>query len=122
MQLHPKVSRDHFNAERNLGVLLMEFFELYGRNFHYDSNGISLLRGGSYFHKKRKGFYNSQKPFLLSIEDPQTPGKSCITVLDMPKDRRAIPETADAWKSSLPSCCCSMASDPPSLHTIAALR
>ena len=35
----------------NLGVLLMEFFELYGRNFNYQRIGIKVKNGGAYFNK-----------------------------------------------------------------------
>lgn len=38
LQLHP---RQHFETA-NLGVLLLEFFELYGRNFNYERTGISI--------------------------------------------------------------------------------
>jgi non-canonical poly(A) RNA polymerase PAPD5/7 len=68
----------------------MEFFELYGRNFYYDVDGISLVRGGSYFQKARKGFYNATKPFLLSIEDPQQPGQSQIPSEGLIKDASQI--------------------------------
>ena len=89
--MHPKIHRDHINPEQNLGVLLMEFFELYGRNFYYDVDGISLLRGGSYYRKSRKGFYNSQRPFLLSIEDPQQPGRSSVLLISP-----LLPRSSDA--------------------------
>lgn len=74
IQIHPKVHRDQIDVEQNLGTLLMEFFELYGRNFNFDVEGISILRGGAYYAKARKGFLQHNKPFLLSIEDPQQPG------------------------------------------------
>jgi non-canonical poly(A) RNA polymerase PAPD5/7 len=74
-QLHPKLRRGDIDPEENLGTLLVEFFELYGRNYSFDEVGISIRRGGSYFSKKSRGWYNSQRPFLLSIEDPQDRGK-----------------------------------------------
>jgi non-canonical poly(A) RNA polymerase PAPD5/7 len=43
-QLHPQ-------RGRNLGVLLMEYFELYGKNFNYARVGISVRDGGYYFPK-----------------------------------------------------------------------
>lgn len=58
----------------NLGVLLVEFFELYGNYFNYDETGISLRDGGSYFSKRRRGWYVHERPYLLSLEDPQDRG------------------------------------------------
>lgn len=76
MQMHPKLRRSEMDARRNLGTLLLEFFELYGRSFNYDTVGISLRRGGSYFSKQQRGWTKrggNPAPFLLSIEDPQNP-------------------------------------------------
>ncbi|WVQ80426.1 hypothetical protein IAT38_002531 [Cryptococcus sp. DSM 104549] len=70
MQVHPKLRRSEMNPEANLGTLLVEFFELYGRNFNYDEVGVSIRRGGFYYLKASRGWMKNQ-PFLLSIEDPQ---------------------------------------------------
>jgi non-canonical poly(A) RNA polymerase PAPD5/7 len=56
---------------KNIGVLLVEFFELYGRFFQYDTVGLSLRKGGHYFEKAARGWKNPSAPALLSIEDPQ---------------------------------------------------
>lgn len=58
---------------KNLGVLVVEFFELYGRFFQYEHVGLSLRSGGHYFHKQTRGWSNPNSPGLLSIEDPQDP-------------------------------------------------
>ncbi|TXT07384.1 hypothetical protein VHUM_03104 [Vanrija humicola] len=71
LQLHPKIRRSEINPLNNLGVLLMEFFELYGRSFNYNDVGISLRRGGNYYSKRKRGWSNAQQGWLLSIEDPQ---------------------------------------------------
>ena len=71
--MHPKIRRSNINAYDNLGVLLVEFFEAYGRFFQYDTVGISLRSGGHYFNKHDKGWSNRGAPSLLSIEDPQDP-------------------------------------------------
>ncbi|BEI83741.1 hypothetical protein CcaverHIS002_0403450 [Cutaneotrichosporon cavernicola] len=74
MQMHPKLRRAEMDAQRNLGTLLLEFFELYGRSFNYDTVGISIRRGGQYFLKRDRGWTKkagNPTPFLLSIEDPQ---------------------------------------------------
>ncbi|CAI0543799.1 unnamed protein product [Linum tenue] len=57
--------------EHNLGVLLIHFFDLYGRKLCTSDVGISC---NGFFSKRAKGFMNNGRPFLISIEDPQAPG------------------------------------------------
>lgn len=73
LQLHPR----HKNYEHaNLGVLLMEFLELYGRKFNYMKTGISIKNGGRYLPKEelQREMVDGHRPSLLCIEDPLTPG------------------------------------------------
>ncbi|PKI84475.1 hypothetical protein MVES_001808 [Malassezia vespertilionis] len=70
LQLHPKIQREEIVPEKNLGTLLMELLELYGKNFGYDESGITVRGMGGYFNKRQRGWYDGRKPFLLSIEDP----------------------------------------------------
>lgn len=70
-QVHPKVRRAEIDPLANLGTLLIEFFELYGKNFGYDDTGISLRDGGYYYSKEGRGWSNERQRYLLSIEDPQ---------------------------------------------------
>ena len=70
LQMHPKIRSGEIDPEENLGVLVMEFFELYGCYFNYDEVGISLRDGGTYFSKRQRGWYDYSKRSLLSIEDP----------------------------------------------------
>ncbi|KAI0273533.1 hypothetical protein BC834DRAFT_816368 [Gloeopeniophorella convolvens] len=72
LQMHPKVRRGEIDPARNLGVLVMEFFELYGYYFNYHEVGISLRDGGTYFSKAQRGWMD-YKQSLLSIEDPADP-------------------------------------------------
>lgn len=74
LQMHPKIRRGEIDPEKNLGTLVMEFFELYGLYFNYQEVGISLRDGGSYYNKSRRGWSDFRNPGLLSIEDP---GDSC---------------------------------------------
>ncbi|KAJ7178821.1 hypothetical protein C8R43DRAFT_871690 [Mycena crocata] len=46
LQMHPKIRHGQIDANANLGVLVVEFFELYRRWFHYEEVGISLREGG----------------------------------------------------------------------------
>uniref|UniRef100_W8CAZ5 polynucleotide adenylyltransferase n=1 Tax=Ceratitis capitata TaxID=7213 RepID=W8CAZ5_CERCA len=73
LQLHP-LQIDHDRA--NLGVLLLEFFELYGRKFNYMKIGISIKNGGRYIPKEdlQREMIDGHRPSLLCIEDPLTPG------------------------------------------------
>ena len=58
-------------SKPNLGVLLIKFFELYGRNFNYVKTGISVLNGGHYFHKEDlEGKSGQSKSSLLYLVDP----------------------------------------------------
>ena len=50
----------------NLGVLLIEFFELYGKKFNYDSVGIRLVGSGCYFNKEQVGACSSECFTLLT--------------------------------------------------------
>lgn len=75
LQMHPKIRRGELDPNKNLGVLLMEFFELYGVYFNYEQVGISLRDGGMYFNKKKRAWHSYDKPDLLSIEDPADPSK-----------------------------------------------
>ena len=73
LQMHPKIRRGEIDPEKNLGVLVMEFFELYGHYFNYDEVGISLREGGTYFSKRQRGWHAGYKKNMLSIEDPADP-------------------------------------------------
>lgn len=91
-QLHPLIQLGYLKPEDNLGILLLEFLELYGRHLHYEKVGISVgLDKKSaefkdtanahgfvdvpfgYYDKMDRGFYNESRPGLLSIQDPQSP-------------------------------------------------
>jgi non-canonical poly(A) RNA polymerase PAPD5/7 len=73
LQMHPKIRSGEIDPERNLGVLVMEFFELYGVLFNYDEVGISLREGGTYFNKRQRGWLDYGKRGVLSVEDPADP-------------------------------------------------
>lgn len=74
-QLHPRF--DALDPNANLGVLLVEFFELYGRNFNYLKTGIRIKDGGAYLAKDdiQRCMENGYRPSMLCIEDPLTKGK-----------------------------------------------
>uniref|UniRef100_A0A672QSW7 Terminal nucleotidyltransferase 4A n=1 Tax=Sinocyclocheilus grahami TaxID=75366 RepID=A0A672QSW7_SINGR len=74
LQLHYR--EDVCSSNPNLGVLLIEFFELYGRHFNYLKTGIRIKDGGSYLAKDevQKGMLDGYRPSMLYIEDPLQPG------------------------------------------------
>ncbi|XP_048441675.1 terminal nucleotidyltransferase 4A [Pyrus x bretschneideri] len=59
--------------EQNLGVLLVNFFDFYGRKLNTSDVGVSCNGAGTFFKKSVKGFLSNGRPFLLAIEDPQAP-------------------------------------------------
>ncbi len=74
LQLHPRI--DARSSDNNLGVLLIEFFELYGKQFNYMRTGIRVKDGGSYVPKEEifKQFSsNGYRASILCIEDPLNP-------------------------------------------------
>jgi len=70
LQLHPRI--DAMDQAANLGVLLIEFFELYGRKFNYLTTAIRVRDGGSYITKEevQESMPPGHRPSLLCIEDP----------------------------------------------------
>ncbi|NXF29188.1 PAPD5 polymerase, partial [Nyctibius bracteatus] len=74
LQLHPR--EDACMPSANYGVLLIEFFELYGRHFNYLKTGIRIKDGGSYVAKDevQKSMLDGYRPSMLYIEDPLQPG------------------------------------------------
>lgn len=70
LQMHPKVQRGEIDPSCNLGVLFLEFLELFGKNFGYDEVGISIAGRGRYFRKAGRGWKDDRRPYMLSIEDP----------------------------------------------------
>ncbi|CAH0550289.1 unnamed protein product [Brassicogethes aeneus] len=86
LQLHP---RPETLRNGNLGVLLIEFFELYGRKFNYINTSIRIREGGKYINKEdmQKEMVDGHRPSMLCIEDPLQPsndiGRSSYGVLQV---------------------------------------
>ncbi|KAK6463343.1 hypothetical protein DFJ63DRAFT_334881 [Scheffersomyces coipomensis] len=74
LQMHPKVSTKSISILENLGALLIEFFELYGRNFSFDNLIISLDPETDLPRYLLKSHYpnldTSKNPFSIVIQDP----------------------------------------------------
>jgi len=71
----------------NLGSLLLEFLELYGKTFNYVTTGISVRNSGSYFNKRNAGCVNVQRPGLICVENPEDPsadvGRNSFKILQI---------------------------------------
>lgn len=80
LKLHPRVSTGNMAVMENLGTLLIEFFELYGRNFSYDHLIIAIdLTNDSpkYLLKSRNPVLNSGRgQFSIIIQDPSDPANN----------------------------------------------
>lgn len=77
LKLHPRVSTGSMNISDNLGALLIEFFELYGRNFSYD-NLILAIDSKTDQPKYLKKIYHpnlntGRNPFTIVVQDPADP-------------------------------------------------
>ncbi|CAO2178828.1 unnamed protein product [Urochloa humidicola] len=59
--------------EHNLGILLVKFFDFYGRKLNHFDVGISCNSFKTFFLKIDKDFMNLDRPHLLSIQDPMAP-------------------------------------------------
>ncbi|EPS69537.1 hypothetical protein M569_05225, partial [Genlisea aurea] len=60
----------HGSPDYNLGVLLVNFFDIYGRKLNATDVGVSCNGGGEvFFRKMTKGF--ASQPNRIAIEDPQ---------------------------------------------------
>lgn len=73
MQMHPQYIA---NNDTNLGILLLEFLEFYGRKFDYANFGIRIKNGGKHLprHVFRCPLVYMNRPSLLCIESPFVAG------------------------------------------------
>lgn len=63
----------HRSKEHNLGILLVRFFDFYGRKLNNWDVGISCNSSRTFFLKSDKDFMNHDRPHLLAIQDPMAP-------------------------------------------------
>ena len=71
LKLHPLVQAKKIKAKDNLGVLLIEFFELYGRFMNYPNVGIGVDLKGSFYYSRESERDGKFKPQIISLKDPQ---------------------------------------------------
>lgn len=72
LHMHPRIITNEIDPKDNLGVLLIEFFELYGKNFGYDVVALGSSDGYPvYFPKSTwSAIQPIKNPFSLAIQDP----------------------------------------------------
>lgn len=82
LKLHPRLATSSIDPLENLGVLLIEFLELYGYNFGYDNVALAFTTPapGSktppqpmYIPKSANASLLNRSMFALSIQDPHDP-------------------------------------------------
>ncbi|XP_062206474.1 uncharacterized protein LOC133908454 [Phragmites australis] len=61
------------SMEHSLGILLVKFFDFYGRKLNHWDVGISCNSARTFFLKTDKDFVNLDRPHLLAIQDPMVP-------------------------------------------------
>lgn len=105
LQMHPKVRRREIDPNRNLGVLLLDFLELYGRLFNYADVGISVREGGSYFSRRRRGWagvgVRAGTRLQISVEDPVDPNNDVAKSSAAPAVRSAFSAALESLSSSV---------------------
>eukprot|EP00049_Salpingoeca_infusionum_P006593 m.108993 g.108993 ORF g.108993 m.108993 type:complete len:468 (+) comp13360_c1_seq1:375-1778(+) len=84
----------------NLGVMLIEFFELYGHNFDFKTVGISVRKKGTYFKKRSRGFVSHRQLEMICIENPTIPS------LDVTSNSFATPKIKEVFGNAFKSLCC----------------
>ncbi|SMN19513.1 similar to Saccharomyces cerevisiae YOL115W PAP2 Non-canonical poly(A) polymerase, involved in nuclear RNA degradation as a component of the TRAMP complex [Maudiozyma saulgeensis] len=72
LHLHPRLRTEDIDARENLGVLLMDFFELYGKNFSYEKVALSFQDDiPTYIPKSHwRALPPSRSSLTLAIQDP----------------------------------------------------
>lgn len=73
LQQHRNLALPKFRSYVGLGHLIIDFFQLYGRDFNYDTTAISVRDGGRYFPKTENNWFNSERPSFLAVESPLAP-------------------------------------------------
>ncbi|KAL5221594.1 hypothetical protein ABZP36_026307 [Zizania latifolia] len=63
----------YHTKDRNLGILLITFFDFYGRKLNNWDVGISCNSTRTFFLKTDKNFANPDRKYLLAIQDPMVP-------------------------------------------------
>ncbi|XP_044718991.1 cid1 family poly A polymerase domain-containing protein [Hirsutella rhossiliensis] len=74
LQTMPQLQGRGVTDEEHLGLLLLDFFELYGCHFRHKTNAISLKGTVGYVRKSAVSTFTYRNTNRLSIIDPNNPG------------------------------------------------
>lgn len=107
-------------CDETLASSLLDFFELFGVKLNYRTTGISLRHGGSFFPKRsREGWFDADRPGLLSIENPLEPemdvGKNAYNIHAV---RRAM---SQSYHAMLAAVRCARRGDDPTRVSASAI-
>ena len=73
LKMHPKIQTKRIDPMKNIGILLLEFLELYGKNFNYSTVGLQVSPSiNRYFPRSDRNDARGRKSVLF-ITDPQDP-------------------------------------------------
>lgn len=78
LQLMPQVQSRSMIPEHNLGEMLLEFLELYGRQFQFEVNAISLTRPVGYMRKVSNNTWPRPFPHSSPCSALSAPQKMCL--------------------------------------------
>ncbi|KAJ6634268.1 Non-canonical poly(A) RNA polymerase protein Trf4-1 [Pseudolycoriella hygida] len=75
LQMHPTYKA---GEDANLGELLLDFLELYGKKFDFENFGLTVKDGGKYLPRNELpcGIFNDHYQ-LFCVEDPLVPVNAC---------------------------------------------
>jgi non-canonical poly(A) RNA polymerase PAPD5/7 len=73
LQLMPQVQSRSLIPEHHLGEMLLEFFDLYGHRFQYETNAICVQGRVGYMRKSSVASFTYKNVDRLSIIDPNNP-------------------------------------------------
>lgn len=98
LQKHPTYKP---NEDANLGVLLVDFFELYGEKFDYEGYGISIKNGGEYLPRNVMPCDEQ----LFCVEDPLNQWlNACSVTYRAQEIKQAFREAHSTLTTSIMSC------------------
>lgn len=70
LENHPLLQERKIDALENLGILLLEFFEFYGKTFNTQDMALRMTGSMNRIYKRHNSNLISNNPVLLAIEDP----------------------------------------------------
>ncbi|KAI9357241.1 hypothetical protein DFJ73DRAFT_820944 [Zopfochytrium polystomum] len=72
LMMHPMIQCGKLQPEENLGILVLEFLQVYGKCFNFAQVGIGVdIENGTWYFRKENVYWLKRKMGLLTILDPQ---------------------------------------------------